>query len=379
MYFWNSLSSKYLVVNFVLVLVSVHATTKEEDPMIKKCEACRKIEERYRDGLKNTAKSNYGGGNTNWEENKLGSYALSETRMTEILEYLYKIEDKTAHSLLEQFEDRIENFWFKHFVKKTRVDFFQYFCITNAKVCCPKNTYGPTCQPCLGGKERPCKKRGKCIGEGTRGGTGKCNCTDGYMGELCDDCTVGFYLGFKNETHTVCHLCHKSCKTSCTDGTPFTCDACGQGWKYSDEYGCDDINECSLGNPCSGNFRCKNTVGWYECHRCDLSCDGCTGNGPEKCVRCANGYRPVDGKCVDIDECAENTDDCDTEVSSCENVEGKYVCKCHEGYVQDKNKDCIKKHKDISLKKKKSKKSEEESKQVANVTVSDAPLPKVEL
>lgn len=49
MYFWNSLSSKYLVINFVLLLASVYATTKDEDPMIKKCEACRKIEERYRE------------------------------------------------------------------------------------------------------------------------------------------------------------------------------------------------------------------------------------------------------------------------------------------------------------------------------------------
>lgn len=38
-----------------------------------------------------------------------------------------------AQSLLEQYEDRIEKFWFEHFVTKTRVDFFQYFCILNAK------------------------------------------------------------------------------------------------------------------------------------------------------------------------------------------------------------------------------------------------------
>lgn len=31
---------------------------------------------------------------------------------------------------------------------------------------------------------------------------------------------------------------------------------------------------------------------------CDLGCDGCTGKGPENCIRCADGYRPVDGKCI---------------------------------------------------------------------------------
>ena len=29
-------------------------------------------------------------------------------------------------------------------------------------VCCPKNTYGPSCKQCPGETTRPCKENGKC-------------------------------------------------------------------------------------------------------------------------------------------------------------------------------------------------------------------------
>ncbi len=45
-------------------------------------------------GLKKTAKSNFGGGNTDWEEKNLGTYAFSETRLIEITENICKDSDK---------------------------------------------------------------------------------------------------------------------------------------------------------------------------------------------------------------------------------------------------------------------------------------------
>jgi len=36
----------------------------------------------YKQGLVKTAKSNFGGGNTHWEENNLGSYAFRYVSMT---------------------------------------------------------------------------------------------------------------------------------------------------------------------------------------------------------------------------------------------------------------------------------------------------------
>ena len=41
-------------------------------------------------------------------------------------------------------------------------------------------------------------------GEGTREGTGKCNCDNGYQGDLCDECKDGFFEESKNDTHTKC-------------------------------------------------------------------------------------------------------------------------------------------------------------------------------
>ena len=41
-------------------------------------------------------------------------------------------------------------------------------------------------------------------GEGTREGTGKCNCDHGYEGDLCDECKDGYFEESKNETHSKC-------------------------------------------------------------------------------------------------------------------------------------------------------------------------------
>jgi hypothetical protein len=41
-------------------------------------------------GLKRTENQHFAGGNTDWEERKLGKFASSETRLVEIMEYLCK-------------------------------------------------------------------------------------------------------------------------------------------------------------------------------------------------------------------------------------------------------------------------------------------------
>lgn len=49
----------------------------------------------------------------------------------------------------------------------------------------------------------------------------------------------------------------------------------------------------------------------------------------EKGVKCKEGYRVVEGRCVDIDECAEKPEPCEGEEdgSVCHNYEGSYYCR----------------------------------------------------
>ncbi|CAC5366481.1 Cysteine-rich with EGF-like domain protein 2-B,Cysteine-rich with EGF-like domain protein 2-A,Cysteine-rich with EGF-like domain protein 2,Cysteine-rich with EGF-like domain protein 1 [Mytilus coruscus] len=240
---------------------------------LDKCSVCRGIIDNFDEGLKKTAKANFGGGNTRWEEKSLGSYATSETRLVEIVENLCSKDIK------------------------------EWLCIENIKVCCPKNTYGPSCSQCKGDTERPCTGNGKCDGEGTREGTGKCNCDSGYKGDLCDECKDAYFEESKNDTHIKCTACHESCKSTCWEAGPKGCDECGKGWEQNEEEGCKDINECETDASCEHGQYCSNTQGSYHCATCHKACDGCTLYGIDKCDKCAEGYTMEDNSCKDVDEC----------------------------------------------------------------------------
>ncbi|RUS74765.1 hypothetical protein EGW08_017463, partial [Elysia chlorotica] len=188
----------------------------------EQCSTCKDISKNFYKGLESTSKSNFGGGNTKWEEKSLKSYATSEVRLVEVIERLCDGSSKESqcHSLLEEHEEVVERFWFKEFAQKKDTDFYAYVCIDHLKVCCPNNTYGKDCTPCPGGVDRPCNGNGACDGEGTRTGTGKCRCSSGYQGDLCLNCKDGFYEESSNETHSLCKVCHISCKDLCSEGGP---------------------------------------------------------------------------------------------------------------------------------------------------------------
>lgn len=64
----------------------------------EKCSTCKDIVKNFQEGLEKTKKSNFGGGNTRWEEKSLGTWAHSETRLVEIWEnYLCK-HDMSFHA-----------------------------------------------------------------------------------------------------------------------------------------------------------------------------------------------------------------------------------------------------------------------------------------
>ena len=55
-----------------------------------------------------------------------------------------------------------------------------------------------------------------------------------------------------------------------------------------------------------------------------------------KDLNCQPGYVQVGTKCVDINECVENKDDC-SEHSRCDNTEGSFNCICKTGFKKEGN------------------------------------------
>lgn len=257
------------------------------------CEACRLVVDSFERGLEETSRGKHEGGDTSWEERNLKSYADSEVRLVEIQENLCDHVKKGKAQCLAVAEDSeldIEEWWFKQRNKNVRLH--DYLCILKRKVCCPKNNFGPNCQPC----KSECNNHGTCDGSGTRSGSGNCNCDLGYAGEYCDECSSDhFRIGTSEDTFT-CRKCHHACK-GCNGLGQNNCTECAQGYHKHETNGCIDINECDLGvdakgatKLCGKNRYCVNTEGAYRCSDCHVACSGCFGYGPNMCISCAPGY-----------------------------------------------------------------------------------------
>ncbi|MCL4122043.1 UNVERIFIED_CONTAM: hypothetical protein GTU68_054772, partial [Idotea baltica] len=137
-------------------------------------------------------------------------------------------------------------------------------------------------------------------GGGTRKGNGECDCNAGYEGELCTSCSVGFYEAYKDETKVLCQPCHKACQGPCSQAGPKSCVICKQGWRMDTDNGCLDVNEClAEKSPCKINEFCINNEGSYTCIKCNRACDGCSGDGPDMCDKCAVGFILEKDVCVD--------------------------------------------------------------------------------
>ncbi|XP_073229092.1 cysteine-rich with EGF-like domain protein 2 isoform X1 [Porites lutea] len=316
-----------LVVN-ILVCSGLRSAAREKKA---KCPTCSDIVEAFKKGKDKTEKSNFGGGNTAWEERALGSWAQSETRLVEIMEGLCDDSASECHAMVEEQEETLEEWWFKHQFKDENIDMKKWFCIDTLEVCCPEGTYGPDCRECSGGKDSPCNGHGKCEGDGTREGSGKCSCDSGYEGELCDECADLFFEEAGEDSKSKCTACHESCAESCSGSSPKDCEKCKEGWDMTEDEGCKDKNECEEEDKCTEGKYCINNPGSYRCEECHESCEGnCTAEGPKGCIECAKGYTMTEDEgCKDVDECSENSTICENG-KFCDNAPGSFACRvCH--------------------------------------------------
>lgn len=238
--------------------------------------------------FKNTLNKNSGAGNSAWEEAKGIKYATSEQRLFEIMENVCGKSRNDCAAFVEEHEELVEDWW-----RKNAADgpskLYDTICVKQAKVCCAAGTFGKSCKACPGGAKSPCSVHGTCDGAGTRGGKGKCKCHSGYTGKSCSKCKkTHFRMGGGETDETSCVQCNAACSGGCTGpGTKF-CKGCATGYKKDESGDCIDINECAEGSfECDKGKHCENTAGNYTCANCDVSChkdDGCTAAGPTGCA-----------------------------------------------------------------------------------------------
>lgn len=103
---------------------------------------------------------------------------------------------------------------------------------------------------------------------------------------------------------------------------------------YSQTWLISDIDECATGaDNCDTSAICANTPGSFNC-----SCDeGYSGDG----VTCVGEWLtlsthipPIYWPQSDIDECAIDDENCDSD-ASCDNTPGNFTCNCNHGYFGD--------------------------------------------
>lgn len=122
-------------------------------------------------------------------------------------------------------------------------------------------------------------------------------------------CKEGYSLAQDAVTCSIKDLCDAdTCEHLCVMGEAGYFCKCPHGFKLdANQRTCSDIDECQS-QVCEDQL-CLNSPGSYSC-------------------TCKEGYKMMDGECVDIDECAQLR--CD---HSCSNSAGSFSCHCDQGFT----------------------------------------------
>ncbi|XP_069793304.1 stabilin-1 [Narcine bancroftii] len=211
---------------------------------------------------------------------------------------------------------------------------------------CCKNHFGPHCQECPGGIEKPCNFHGKC-NEGRRG-NGTCQCSVGFRGTACELCESARY-------GSDCKKCNCTENGRCDEGISGegTC-FCKEGWtgeyceskfeavpacfpKCDSNAVCRGVNNCECnpyyegdGRQCTVVNRCRDNNG--GCHHHAV----CTQEGINITCTCQPDYEGDGNVCTPKDRCLDGRNGGCHEHAICFFIgPNKRRCECKEGFRGD--------------------------------------------
>ncbi|XP_074862088.1 stabilin-1 isoform X2 [Carettochelys insculpta] len=209
---------------------------------------------------------------------------------------------------------------------------------------CCANHYGRDCQVCPGGLEAPCSNHGTC-NDGI-GGSGRCNCTEAFIGTACELCAPGRHGPSCQECEcTENGMCNEGLHGDgvcfCTEGwtgercetklaaTPVCSPACHPNASCRAENVC----ECSLhyegdGRTCTVIDRCQTDNGGCSEHA------NCTQTGVQLSCTCLPDYQGDGYVCSPRDRCADGRNgDCSEHALCTSTGPNTRKCECKPGYV----------------------------------------------